>query len=178
MSTVNLRHSSHLGTKSNHSAASTNVLLPSFTAQTTGFFIWKSDPREADDNNYAITTQVFMLRYEHVNSTRKFTIVAEIVSLLKKIYKRDGPLRALFKVKPLAVLFPPYPCKMKTNTAKVKSAAILALAYFYGNDATHSHARFIARARLSMRTHLTDVEPEVAILGATKRRAASGDEIR
>ena len=51
ISTVNLRHSSHLGTKSNHSA-STNVLLPSFTAQATGFFIWKSDPREADDDNY------------------------------------------------------------------------------------------------------------------------------
>ena len=51
ISTVNLRHSSHLGTKSNHSV-STNALLPSFTAQATGFFIWKSDPREADDNNY------------------------------------------------------------------------------------------------------------------------------
>ena len=76
----------------------------------------------------AIITQVFMFRYEHVNSTRKFTIVAEIVSLLKKIYKRDGPLRAVFKVKTLAVLFPPYPCEMKTNTAKFKSAAILALA--------------------------------------------------
>ena len=33
-------------------------------------------------------TQVFMFRYEHVNSARKFTIVAEIVSLLRKIYKR------------------------------------------------------------------------------------------
>ena len=31
ISTVNLRHSSHLDTKSNHSA-STNVLLPSFPA--------------------------------------------------------------------------------------------------------------------------------------------------
>ena len=47
ISTVNLRHSSHLGTKSNHSA-STNVPLPSFTAQATGFFIWKSDSGEAD----------------------------------------------------------------------------------------------------------------------------------
>ena len=35
---------------------------------------------------------VFMFRYERVNLTRKFTIVAKIVSLLKKIYKRDGPL--------------------------------------------------------------------------------------
>ena len=51
ISTVNLRHSSHLGTKSSHSA-STNVLLPSFTAQATGFSIRKSVPREAYDNSY------------------------------------------------------------------------------------------------------------------------------
>ena len=55
-----------------------------------------------------------MFRYELVNSTRKFTIVAEIISLLKKIYKRDAPFRAMFKVKTLAVLFPPYP--RETNT--------------------------------------------------------------
>ena len=54
-----------------------------------------------------------MFRYEHVNSTRKFTIVAEIVSLLKKIYKRDAPFRAVFKVKTLAVLFSPYPREVK-----------------------------------------------------------------
>ena len=52
-----------------------------------------------------------MFRYESVNSTRKFTIVAEIVSLLKKIYKRDAPFRAVFKVKTLAVLFSA--CEMK-----------------------------------------------------------------
>ena len=57
-----------------------------------------------------------MFRYVRVNSTRKFTIVAEIVSLLKKIYKRDARLRAVFKVKTLAVLFPLYPREMKTNT--------------------------------------------------------------
>ena len=89
-----------------------------------------------------------MPRYEHVNSTRKFTIIADIISLLKKIYKRDGPLRAVFKVKTLAALFPPYPREMKTNTAKFKSAAILALVCFYGNRATHSHARSIERAWL------------------------------
>ena len=50
-----------------------------------------------------------MFCYERVNSTRKFTIVAEIVFLLKKIYERDVPLRAVFKVKTLAVLFSPYP---------------------------------------------------------------------
>ena len=59
-----------------------------------------------------------MCRYERVNSTRKFTIVAEIISLLKKLYKRDAPFRAVFKVKTLAVLFPPYLREMKTNTPK------------------------------------------------------------
>ena len=54
-----------------------------------------------------------MLRYERANSTTKFTIVAEIVSLLQKIYKRDTPFRAVFKVKTLAVLFSPYPREMK-----------------------------------------------------------------
>ena len=54
-----------------------------------------------------------MFLYELVNSTRKFTIVAEIVSLLKKIYKGDAPFRAVFKVKTLAVLFSAYPCEMK-----------------------------------------------------------------
>ena len=96
-----------------------------------------------------------MFRYEHVNLTRKYTIVAEIVSLLRKIYKRDAPFRAMFKVKTLAVLFPPYPREMKTNTAKFKSAAILALVCFYGNGATHSHARSIARAWLK-HAHLFD----------------------
>ena len=88
-----------------------------------------------------IETQVFMFRYERVNSKRKFTIVAEIVFLLKKICKRDVPLRAMFNVKTLAVLFSPYPREMKTNTAKFKSAAILTLTYFYGNCVIHSHAR-------------------------------------
>ena len=58
----------------------------------------------------------------------------------------------MFKVKALAVLLPPFPCEMKTNTAKFKSTAILSLACFYENGATLSHAR-----GLSMRTHLTAV---------------------
>ena len=52
-----------------------------------------------------------MFRYELENSTRKFTIVAEIVSLL--IYQRDAPFRAVFNVKTLAVLFSAYPREMK-----------------------------------------------------------------
>ena len=70
-------------------------------------------PPERPTTTIAIKTQVFVFRYELVNSTRKFTIVAEIVSLLKKIYKRDAPFRAVFKVKTLAVLFRVYPCGMK-----------------------------------------------------------------
>ena len=54
-----------------------------------------------------------MFLYELVNSTRKFTIVAEIVDWWKKMYKRDAPFRAVFKVKTLAVLFSAYPCEMK-----------------------------------------------------------------
>ena len=70
-------------------------------------------PPERPTTTIAIKTQVFMFRYESVNSTRKFTIVAEIVSLLKKTYKRDAPFRAVFKVKTLAVLFSAYPREMK-----------------------------------------------------------------
>ena len=70
-------------------------------------------PPERPTTTIAIKTQVFMFRYELVNSTRKFTIVAEIVSLLKKIYKRDAPFRAVFKVKTLAVLFSAYPREIK-----------------------------------------------------------------
>ena len=70
-------------------------------------------PPERPTTTIAIKTQVFMFRYDFVNSTRKFTIVAEMVSLLKKIYKRDAPFRAVFKVKTLAVLFLAYPREMK-----------------------------------------------------------------
>ena len=88
-----------------------------------------------------------MFRYERVNSTRKFTIVVEIVSLLKKIYKRDAPFRAVFKVKALAVLFPPYPREMKRNTTKFNLPPFCRL-LFSMEMATHSHARSITRAWL------------------------------
>ena len=70
-------------------------------------------PPERPTTTIAIKSQVFMFRYESVNSTRKFTTVAEIVSLLKKIYKRDAPFRAVFKVKTLAVLSLAYPRETK-----------------------------------------------------------------
>ena len=101
-------------------------------------------------------TQDFIFRYERVNSTRKFTIVAEIV---EKIYKRDAPFRAAFKVKTLAVLFPPYPREMKTNTAKFKSSAILSLVFFSLEMVQPIPTCALSHARgLSMRTHLTTVE--------------------
>ena len=53
-------------------------------------------PERPTTTTTAIKTQVFMFRYERVNSTRKFTIVAEIVSVLKKIYERYVPFRAVF----------------------------------------------------------------------------------
>ena len=104
-------------------------------------------PERPTTTTTAIKTQVFMFRYERVNSTRKFTIVVEIVSLLKKMYKRDAPFRAVFKVKTLAVLFPPYPREMKTNTAKFNLLPFCRL-LFCMEMQTHSHARSIARAWL------------------------------
>ena len=118
------------------------LAIPSVIAQATGF--QSSGNLPIDWPTTTTTTmkgQVFLFRYERVNSKRKFAIVAEIVFLLKKIYKRDIPLKAMFNVKTLTVLFSPYPREMKTNTAKFKSAAILTLTYFYGNGVIHSHAR-------------------------------------
>ena len=97
-----------------------------------------------------------MFRGERVNSTRKFTIVVEIVSLLKKIYKRDDPFRAVFKVKTLAVLFPPYPCEMKTNTAKFNLPPFCRLFFLWKWQPIPKLALSHARG-LSMRTHLTAV---------------------
>ena len=95
----------------------------------------------------AIKTQVFMFCYESVNWTGKFTIVVEIVSLFKKIYKRDAPFRAVFKVKTLAVLFLPYPREMKTNTAKFNLLPFCLL-LFSMEMATHSHVRSVTGAWL------------------------------
>ena len=112
-----------------------------------------------------------MFRYEHVNSTRKFTIVAEIVSLLRKIYKREAPFRAVFEVRTLAVLFPPYPREMKTVTQNLNLPPFWPL--FVSMEMVQPiPTRALSRARgLSMRTHLTGpaVDPEVAILGADQK---------
>ena len=84
-----------------------------------------------------------MFRYERVNLTRKITIVAEIVSLLKKICKRDGPLRAVFEVKTnTRNLNLPRFCRLLVSMEMVQLIPKRAL----------SHAR-----GLSMRTHLTAV---------------------
>ena len=102
-----------------------------------------------------------MFRYERVNSTRKFTIVAEIVSLLKKIYKRDAPFRAVFKAKTLAVLIPPYPREMKTNTRNLICRHFVTCLFLWKwcNSFPRASTSAISRARgLSMRTHLTAVD--------------------
>ena len=84
----------------------------------------------------------------------------------------------MFKVKTLAVLFPPYPRDMKTNTAKFKSAVILALACFYGNGAIHSHALSIAPLwlkhahsfdRCGNRRHIPMTRQRRESLGARKK---------
>ena len=104
-----------------------------------------------------IKTLVFRFRYEHVNSTRKFTVVAEIVSLLRKIYKRDAPFRAVFEVKTLAVLFPPYLHEMKKNTRNLNLPPFWRL--FVSMEMVQLiPTRALSRARgLSMSTHLTAV---------------------
>ena len=113
-------------------------------------------PPERPTTTIAIKTQVFMFRYELVNSTRKFTIVAEIVSLLKKIYKRDAPLRAVFKEKTLTVLFSPYPREMKhIPRNSIPFWRLLVSIEMVQSIPTHA----LSRARgLSMRTHLTAVD--------------------
>ena len=105
-----------------------------------------------------------MFRYELINSTRKFTIFAEIVSLLKKIYKRDAPFRAVFKVKTLAVLFSPYPREMKHIPGNLN------LPPFWRLLVSKEMVQYIptcalSRARgLSMRTHLTAVKVKTAFI--------------
>ena len=82
---------------------------------------------------------------------------AEIVSLLKKIDKRDGPFRAVFKVKTLAVLFPPYPREMKTNMRNLNLPPFFRL--FVMEMVQPIPTRALSRARgLSMRTHLTALD--------------------
>ena len=109
-----------------------------------------------------------MFRYESVNSTRKFTIVAEIVSLLKKIYKRDALFRAVFKVKTLAVLFSAYPREMKHIPRNLNLPPFWRCLFLWKWCNPFPRAR--ARG-LSMRTHLTAAElwnnqfPETKILG-------------
>ena len=89
-----------------------------------------------------------MFRYELVISTRKFTIVAEIVSLLKKFYKRSAPFRAVFKVKTLAVLFSPYPREMKHMLQNLNLSPFWRLLVSNRNGAIHSHAHSITRGWL------------------------------
>ena len=121
-------------------------------------------PPERPTTTIAIKTKVVMFRYELVNSTRKFTIVAEIVSLLKKIYKRDAPFRAVFKVKTLPVLFSLYPREMKHIPRNLNLPPFWRL--LVSIEMVQSIPTLaLSRARgLSMRTHLTAVESPLAFL--------------
>ena len=99
----------------------------------------ENPPLERPTTTIAIKTQVVMFRFELVNSTRKFTIVAQIVSLLKKRY-RD--FRAVFKVKTLAVLLSPYPRKMTHIPQNLHLPPFWRLLVSIDwNGAIHSHAR-------------------------------------
>ena len=85
-----------------------------------------------------------------------------IVSLLKKIYKRDAPFRAVSKVKTLAVLFSPYPGEMKHIPRNLNLPPFWRL--LVSIEMVQSiPTRALTRARgLSMRTHLTAVEPKAS----------------
>ena len=73
--------------------------------------------------------------------------------MLKKIYKRDAPFRAVFKVKTLAVLFSAYPCEMKHIPRNLNLPPFWRL--FVSIEMVQS---IPTRARgLSMCTHLTAV---------------------
>ena len=73
----------------------------------------------------------------------------------RKIYKRDAPFRTVFEVNTLAVLFPPYPREMKTNTRNLNLPPFCRL--FVSMEMVQPiPSRALSRARgLSMRTHLT-----------------------
>ena len=119
-----------------------------------------------------------MFRYEHVNSTRKFPIVAEIVSLLKKIYKSYAPFRAVFKVKTLAVLFPPYPREMKTNTRNLNLPPFCHLLFSMEMVqpipmCTLSHMRGLSRC-----THFTAVKPMFSLANHKLRQRQSSEPFK
>ena len=112
---------------------------------------------------------VFMFFYEHVNSTRKFTIAAEIVSLLRKMYKRDAPFSCF-----VSTLSP----RNEKNTRNLNLPPFWHLFVSMEMVATHSHARSIARTWLK-HTHSFDRcgGQRSRSPSLTKRIAASGNEI-
>ena len=91
LSTVNLLHWSHLGP----------IILPLQTffcrvllLRQQAFSSGNLPPERPTTTTTAIKTQVFVFCCERVNSTRKFTIVAEIVSRGKR-YIKETPLLEL-----------------------------------------------------------------------------------
>ena len=120
---------------------------------------WKSDPREANDNNYHDYNTSL-----HVSlRTRKFSKeIHHFCSFFveEDIYIRDGPLRAVFKVNTLAVLFPPYPCEVKQIPRNLYLPPFWRLLVFMEMMQPIS-TRALSRARGDMRTHLTAVDDAV-----------------
>ena len=93
------------------------------------------------------------------------------ISLLKKIYKRDAPFRAVFKVKTLAVLFSPYPRKMKHIPRNLKLPPFWRLLVSI-EMVLSIPTRALSRARgLSMRTHLSAVEIWARLPAAVRERS-------
>ena len=89
--------------------------------------------------------------------------------MLKKTYKREAPFRAVFKVKTLAVLFPPYPRKMKTNTRNLNLPPFCRLLVSI-EMVQAIPTRALSRARdISMHTHLTAVDSRAPCLGADQK---------
>ena len=161
ISTVNLRHSSHLGTKLNHSAPP-NVLFLSFTGQATAFLIRKSSPRETNDNyRDKNTSRHVSLRTRRLD--KKIHYCCRDSFFVEKDIQRVAPFRAVFKVKTLAVLFSPYPREVKHIPRNLNLPPFWRL--LVSIEMVQSIPTLaLSRARgLSMRTHLTAVEPRVGL---------------
>ena len=116
------------------------------------FFIRKSFPREADGNNYSDKNTSLRVLLWARKFAKKIHYCSRDCSLLKKIYKRDAPVRAVFKVKALAVLFPPYPSEMKTNTVKFNLPPFCRLLFTSWYDVSHAMG-FRGWGRNSIKNH-------------------------
>ena len=99
----------------------------------------------------------FMLLFECSSSKHKFTLVAMIYFLFKKICCKRFFIEAFFKWKTLSSFSSPYPSKMKTNTENL-NCRHFGVGCFYRNLAYLVPRAFNKFARgLSLRTHFAAV---------------------